>query len=61
MFVAPMQKKDDLPVKEIQKYGFLYFLELFGMCTLIVIPFWYLYDAIWFSDILIWYMEWLGE
>lgn len=60
MLVAPMQKDDDKAGK-IQKYGFCYFLELLGICTLIVIPFWYMYDAIWFSDILIWYMEWLGD
>ncbi len=60
MLVAPMQKKDDLPGK-IQKHSFCDFLKLFGICTLVVIPFWYMYDAIWFSDILIWYMEWLGD
>jgi hypothetical protein len=55
-----MQKDDDKPGKE-QKRGFCFFLQIFGFCTLVIIPFAYMYDAIWFSDILIWYMEWLGD
>lgn len=55
-----MQKEDDKPV-EMRKHTFCDFLKLFGMCAVIVIPFHYMYDAIWFSDILIWYMEWLGD
>ena len=55
-----MQKKDDLPLPKI-KHSFKDFLELLGICAVVVIPFAYIYDSIWFSDWLIWYMEWLGD
>jgi len=55
-----VQKEDDKPGK-LQNFGFCYFLQLFGICTLIVIPFYLFYDSVFFSEWIIWYIELLGD
>ena len=54
------QNPNDM-ANEKQKYGFCYFLQLFGICAIVVIPFYFFYDSVLFSDLIIWWIEFLGD